>query len=68
MMGDQKVMKKPACSYIELNGVVHQFHTENATHHASTKIYMLLEMINEHLRLDSDYSSLEMDLVYDGLL
>lgn len=68
MMGDQKVMKKPACSYIELNGVVHQFHTENATHHASTKIYMLLEMINEHLRLDTDYSLLEMDLVYDGLL
>ncbi|KAJ6960858.1 hypothetical protein NC653_038767 [Populus alba x Populus x berolinensis] len=68
MMGDQKVMKKPACSYIELNGVVHEFHTENATHHASTKIYMLLEMINEHLRLDTDYSLLEMDSVYDGLL
>lgn len=61
MMIDQQVKKKPACSWVEVSGVVHEFLVEDTAHHASTEIHLFLETISGHLKLDFDFSFLELD-------
>ncbi|GFZ07626.1 pentatricopeptide repeat (PPR) superfamily protein [Actinidia rufa] len=58
-MRDQKIKKRPGCSWIEVNGVVQEFLADDTTHHIGTGIYILLEVINKQSKLDCDLSSLE---------
>ncbi|KAJ4973520.1 hypothetical protein NE237_006694 [Protea cynaroides] len=55
IMKDQKVKKKPGCSWIEVNGVVHEFVAEDKMHGLRTEIYLVLEGISEQLRLGSSH-------------
>ncbi|XP_057466131.1 pentatricopeptide repeat-containing protein At2g13600-like [Actinidia eriantha] len=59
MMRDQKIKKRPGCSWIEVNGVVQEFLADDTMHHISTGIYILLGVINKQSKLDCDLSSLE---------
>ncbi|KAJ4823949.1 hypothetical protein Tsubulata_016430 [Turnera subulata] len=61
MMGRIKVKKKPAHSWIEVNGVVHEFLAEDKILSASGDVYFCIEMITDHLRLDVDFTCLEAD-------
>lgn len=54
MMRNQKIKKKPGCSWIELNGIVHEFLAEDLMHHISPDIYTVLENIIKQSKLDVD--------------
>ncbi|XP_059647225.1 pentatricopeptide repeat-containing protein At2g29760, chloroplastic-like [Cornus florida] len=59
MMREQKIKKKPGCSWVEVNGVVHEFLAEDATFHAIADVHILLEAIAKQSKLDFDLTSLE---------
>ncbi|KAL7180716.1 hypothetical protein ACSBR1_039725 [Camellia fascicularis] len=59
MMRDLKIKKRPGCSWIEVNGVVHEFLAEDTVHHVYQEIYILLDVINKQSKLDCDLTSLE---------
>jgi len=42
----RKIFKKPGCSWIEVDGVVHEFLVEDKTHDARREIYETLEYMN----------------------
>lgn len=48
----RKVFKKPGCSWIEVDGGVHEFLVEDKTHAARREIYETLNEINRHLKMD----------------
>uniref|UniRef100_A0A1D1YC47 Pentatricopeptide repeat-containing protein At5g48910 n=1 Tax=Anthurium amnicola TaxID=1678845 RepID=A0A1D1YC47_9ARAE len=50
MMKELDIKKDPGCSYITLNGVVHEFVVEDDSHLHSKEIYAMLEEISETLR------------------
>lgn len=52
MMKDRRIKKKPGSSWIEVNGVVHEFFVEDKTHHVRKEIYSVLEGIAKHLKPD----------------
>ncbi|KAI3454282.1 hypothetical protein Pfo_010945 [Paulownia fortunei] len=54
MMRDQKIKKTPGCSWIELNGVVHEFLAEASRHHVSHTIVIVLEGMIEQSKLDTN--------------
>ncbi|KAK9278325.1 hypothetical protein L1049_027890 [Liquidambar formosana] len=56
LMRDRGVKKKPGCSWVEVNGVVHEFLAEDTMHQVRTEIYLVLEGITEHSKLDFDLS------------
>ncbi|KAA8542897.1 hypothetical protein F0562_024068 [Nyssa sinensis] len=58
-MRDQKIKKKPGCSWVELNGVVHEFLAEDTMHNVLTDVYSLLEAITKQTKLDFNLSNLE---------
>ncbi|XP_042513991.1 pentatricopeptide repeat-containing protein At2g20540-like [Macadamia integrifolia] len=62
MMKDQNVKKKPGCSWIEVNGVVHEFVAGAKMHCLHTDIYFILEGIAKQLKLGSSRYRYE----YDG--
>ncbi|XP_022744614.1 pentatricopeptide repeat-containing protein At2g13600-like [Durio zibethinus] len=47
LMRNQKVRKRPGCSWIEVNGIVHEFLAEDRPHHFGSDIYLILEGISE---------------------
>ncbi|KAJ0105493.1 hypothetical protein Patl1_19308 [Pistacia atlantica] len=58
-MQNQKVKKKSGCSWVEVNGVTHEFKADYVMHHAGTKIFLVLEGINEQRKLDGQFFVLE---------
>ncbi|XP_010249203.1 PREDICTED: pentatricopeptide repeat-containing protein At2g29760, chloroplastic-like [Nelumbo nucifera] len=52
MMKDLQVKKRPGCSWIEVNGVVHEFIAEDRIHSLHSEIYIVLEVITEQLKMD----------------
>ncbi|KAH6832222.1 hypothetical protein C2S53_005571 [Perilla frutescens var. hirtella] len=54
MMRDQRIKKTPGCSWIEVNGVVHEFLAEASRHCVSDNIVIVLNGVIEHSRLDKD--------------
>ena len=56
MMRDCKVRRKPGCSWIEVNGIVQEFHDDDDTlllHFSSDQIFLLLEELKETQRQKS---------------
>lgn len=49
LMSDKGVTKKPGCSLIEINGVVHEFFAGDTTHPQSENIYKFVNEIEEKL-------------------
>ena len=48
----RKIFKKPGCSWIEVDGGVHEFLVEDKTHDARREIYETLEGIDRQLKMD----------------
>lgn len=59
VMRDNKLKKKPGCSWVELNGVVHEFLVENALHFIRKEASLALETMAEHMKLYFDPFILE---------
>jgi pentatricopeptide repeat protein len=66
----RKIFKKPGCSWVEVDGAVHEFLVEDKTHDARREIYESLEGIERHLKMDLRlFQPEENSLVYpDGEL
>ncbi|PIA39460.1 hypothetical protein AQUCO_02600128v1 [Aquilegia coerulea] len=46
-MNDRKIKKKPGCSWVEVDGVVHEFIADDKIHCLSNEIYSILERMAE---------------------
>uniref|UniRef100_A0A0A9DVW6 Uncharacterized protein n=1 Tax=Arundo donax TaxID=35708 RepID=A0A0A9DVW6_ARUDO len=55
----RKIFKKPGCSWIEVDGVVHEFLVEDKTHDARKEIYETLEYMTREFKMDVTSSSWE---------
>jgi pentatricopeptide repeat protein len=51
-MLSRKIFKKPGCSWIEVDGAVHEFLVEDKTHHARREIYETLECMTRQFKMD----------------
>ncbi|XP_040377236.1 pentatricopeptide repeat-containing protein At2g22410, mitochondrial-like [Oryza brachyantha] len=51
-MLSKKIYKTPGCSWIEVDGVVHEFLVEDKTHDSRREIYGTLENMARHLKMD----------------
>ncbi|XP_062187449.1 putative pentatricopeptide repeat-containing protein At3g49142 [Phragmites australis] len=51
----RKIFKKPGCSWIEVDGVVHEFLVEDKTHDARREIYETLEYMTRQFKMDVDH-------------
>jgi len=54
-----KIFKKPGCSWIEIDGAVHEFLVEDKTHDARREIYETLEYMSRQLKTHLISSSWE---------
>ncbi|XP_015892260.3 pentatricopeptide repeat-containing protein At5g48910 [Ziziphus jujuba] len=50
MMEDMDIRKDPGCSWIELDGVIHEFLVEDESHPRAKEIHLMLEEISNQLR------------------
>ncbi|KAM7470432.1 hypothetical protein LguiA_008615 [Lonicera macranthoides] len=50
MMKEMDVRKDPGCSWIELDGAIHEFFVEDESHPKAKEIHMMLEEISSQLR------------------
>ncbi|KAL6635125.1 hypothetical protein ACP70R_027796 [Stipagrostis hirtigluma subsp. patula] len=48
----RKIFKKPGCSWIEVDGVVHEFLVEDKTHKARREIYETLEYMTRQFKME----------------
>jgi pentatricopeptide repeat protein len=51
MMREMDIRKDPGCSWIELDGVIHEFLVEDESHPRAKEIHSMLEEISKQLRL-----------------
>ncbi|WMV21156.1 hypothetical protein MTR67_014541 [Solanum verrucosum] len=51
MMRDQRIKKKPGCSWIEINGILHEFMAEPSRQHVYDCIYRVLDTILKQSKL-----------------
>ena len=51
MMKDMDIRKDPGCSWVELDGVIHEFLVEDDSHPRAKEIHSMLEEISNQLRL-----------------
>ncbi|XP_062148840.1 pentatricopeptide repeat-containing protein At5g48910-like [Alnus glutinosa] len=51
MMREMDIRKDPGCSWIELDGVIHEFLVEDESHPTAKEIHSMLEEISKQLRL-----------------
>nr|UPT49085.1 pentatricopeptide repeat protein AaPPR1570 [Agave angustifolia]UPT49832.1 pentatricopeptide repeat protein AaPPR148 [Agave angustifolia] len=56
-MRDRKVMKIPGCSWIELDGIVHEFLVEDRMHCLLRDIYQILKGMTKHLKTDATHAT-----------
>ncbi|OVA05532.1 Pentatricopeptide repeat [Macleaya cordata] len=61
MMRDRRIKKKPGCSWIEVNSVVHEFLAEDKMHSSREQIYSVLERIAEQMKIDPCLFEFEFD-------
>ncbi|KAL0441211.1 UNVERIFIED_CONTAM: Pentatricopeptide repeat-containing protein, mitochondrial [Sesamum radiatum] len=59
MMREQKIKKNPGCSWIEVNGLVHEFLAEASRYSVSGDIMIVLDTMIEQSNLDSNLLFLE---------
>ncbi|CDO97691.1 unnamed protein product [Coffea canephora] len=59
MMKDQKIKKKPGCSWVEVNGVVHEFLAETSLASVAGDVYIALQGIARQSKMNSDIDSCE---------
>ncbi|KAL3536960.1 hypothetical protein ACH5RR_000326 [Cinchona calisaya] len=59
MMRDQRIKKKPGCSWLEVNGVVHEFLAETSLYPICNDVYIVLEGIARQLESDTDLDNCE---------
>ncbi|CAA0820996.1 Pentatricopeptide repeat-containing protein [Striga hermonthica] len=59
MMRDQRIKKTPGCSWIEVDGVVHEFLAEAVKQHVGDKVSIVLDGMIEQLKLDPNPLILE---------
>ncbi|OIT29240.1 PREDICTED: pentatricopeptide repeat-containing protein At2g22410, mitochondrial-like [Nicotiana attenuata] len=52
MMRDQRIKKKPGCSWVEINGILHEFVAEASKQHVYDGIYWVLDTILKQSNLD----------------
>lgn len=52
MMRDQRIKKQPGCSWVEVNGVVHEFLAESSMCHTRNDICIVIERIMNQLKWD----------------
>ncbi|ONK64167.1 uncharacterized protein A4U43_C07F22790 [Asparagus officinalis] len=52
-MTERKLVKMPGCSWIELDGIVHEFLVEDRIHLLCEDICLILEGISKHLKMDT---------------
>ncbi|XP_065854321.1 pentatricopeptide repeat-containing protein At5g48910-like [Euphorbia lathyris] len=50
-MKEMDIRKDPGCSWIEVNGMIHEFLVEDDSHPRANEIHSMLEEISEQLRL-----------------
>ncbi|KAK9206402.1 hypothetical protein WN943_016677 [Citrus x changshan-huyou] len=50
-MKQMDIRKDPGCSWIELNGMIHEFLVEDDSHPKAKEIHLMLEEISSHLSL-----------------
>ncbi|GKA33176.1 pentatricopeptide repeat-containing protein [Tanacetum coccineum] len=55
LMRTQNIRKTPGCSWIEINGFVHEFTAENKTYQLATDMQTILEVLAEQLRSIHDH-------------
>ncbi|XP_022841606.1 pentatricopeptide repeat-containing protein At2g20540-like [Olea europaea var. sylvestris] len=53
-MRDQRIKKTPGCSWIEVNGIVHEFVAEASPLHISDDVLMVLNGAINHSKLDTN--------------
>ncbi|WOL05357.1 hypothetical protein Cni_G14085 [Canna indica] len=58
-MWSRKVVKQPGCSWIEVDGSVHEFLVEDRTHYFRSEIYDLLEGMAKQLKMDASATILD---------
>lgn len=49
----QSIQKQPGCSFIEINGTVHEFFAKDTSHHETEVIHGILLWINRHVLSES---------------
>lgn len=54
MMRNRKIKKQPGCSWIEINGLVHEFTAESIMHQFGTDMNIILEVVSEQSRSIDD--------------
>ncbi|KAK1379146.1 Tetratricopeptide repeat-like superfamily protein [Heracleum sosnowskyi] len=54
MMRSQRIKKQPGCSWIELNGIVHEFLAEDSMSYIRPDMYIVLETVINELKHDID--------------
>ncbi|GFP88527.1 pentatricopeptide repeat-containing protein at1g08070 [Phtheirospermum japonicum] len=59
MMRDRRIKKTPGCSWIEVDGVFHEFLAEALQHHVGDNISIVLDGIIAHLLIDTCFCFLE---------
>ncbi|KAK2979640.1 hypothetical protein RJ640_023568 [Escallonia rubra] len=55
MMRDQKIKKKPGCSWIEVHGIVHEFLAEDTVDHVSADVHLILKSMIQQPNSDMDF-------------
>ena len=55
LMRTQNIRKTPGCSWIEVNGFVHEFTAENKTYPLATDMLTILEVLAEQSRSIHDH-------------
>lgn len=54
MMRDRRIKKTPGCSWIEVNGVVHEFLAAASQHYVCDSIVIVLDGVIQQSKLDTD--------------
>ncbi|XP_019463731.1 PREDICTED: pentatricopeptide repeat-containing protein At5g48910-like [Lupinus angustifolius] len=52
MMKDMNIRKDPGCSWIEMDGIIHEFLVEDDSHPRAKDIHLMLEEISKKLNLE----------------
>ncbi|KAL2532993.1 putative Pentatricopeptide repeat-containing protein [Abeliophyllum distichum] len=53
-MRDQRIKKTPGCSWIEVNGIVHEFVAEASPLHITDNVLMVLNGVINHSKMDTN--------------
>ncbi|KAL6524631.1 hypothetical protein OROHE_016302 [Orobanche hederae] len=60
MMRDQRIKKTPGCSWIEVDGIVHEFLAEAFPRHVGDHLFIVLDGVSEQSKSDTIFFSFEL--------